>query len=122
MYIFSKITKQKKKNCKIGRKNEVNITYLCVTYWSQGRATSLSLSKCLLISFGSIHTCIQLSLSLPKLCKVKSSNLLCLLNLLLVGADLTLELVNQSLVVKRENYFRLSQYLFSDMQLQYLGD
>jgi hypothetical protein len=85
---------------------------LCVTYWSQGRATSLGLSECLLTSFGSIHAGVKLSLSLPELGKVEGGNLFCLLNLLLVGADLTLELVNQSLVVKSQGQIQIIKVSF----------
>merc|ERR1712150_3969 len=57
----------------------------------------LELSQSLLIQVSPLFSISQVSLSLPELSKVHGSNLLSLLNLLLVGLDLGLELVNQSL-------------------------
>jgi len=67
----------------------------------------LSLGKHLLIGLCSISAGIQMSLSLFELGQVQGSNLLCLLNLLLVGADLALELVNQSLGRMNKCYLNL---------------
>ena len=82
-----------------------------LTHWSKRRATSLGLGKRLLASLSSISASLQLGLSLLELGQVEGSNLLCLLNLLLVGADLALQLVNQGLYSrKKENINCLFYY------------
>ena len=57
----------------------------------------LILSQGLLIQVSTFFRLSELGLSLAKFGQVKSGYLLCFLNLLLIGLDLALELVNQSL-------------------------
>ena len=60
-------------------------------------AASPGLGERLLVQVGALGAAGQVGLHLPVLGKVQGSNLLGLLNLLLVGLDLALELVNQAL-------------------------
>merc|ERR1719471_2548920 len=80
----------------------------------------LELSQSLFIQVSPLFSITQVSLSLPELSKVHGSNLLSLLNLLLVGLDLGLELVNQSLhtlVVLAILISRVSQLFDSALRL-----
>merc|ERR1711972_1213148 len=60
-------------------------------------AASLHLGKGLLMKISSFTTGLKITLNLSVFGKVKGSNLLSLLNLLLIGLDLALELVNEGL-------------------------
>merc|ERR1719471_331542 len=60
-------------------------------------ALGLELAQSLLIQVGSLLSLSQVGLGLAELGQVHGSNLLSLLDLLLVGLDLGLELVDQSL-------------------------
>ena len=66
---------------------------------SNGSSTNfgLSLSQSLFIDVSPLISISQLALGLTELGQVKGSNLLSLLNLLLVAPDLALQLVNEGL-------------------------
>merc|ERR1719281_1219850 len=66
-------------------------------HWSNGGAASSGLGKSLFVKISTFNADGEVVLDLSVLGKVESSDLLGLLNLLLVGLDLALELVNQSL-------------------------
>merc|ERR1711983_147118 len=83
-------------------------------------ALGLELSQSLLIRVSPLLSISKVSLSLPELGKVHSSNLLSFLNLLLVRLDLGLELINQSLhalMVLAVLVSRVSQLLDSALRL-----
>merc|ERR1719300_2181748 len=63
----------------------------------RGTGSGLSLGKSLLIDISALLSSSKVTLDLSVLGKVEGSNLLSLLNLLLVGLDLALELINESL-------------------------
>ena len=69
------------------------------TYWSKGCAASPStvLSKGLLVGVGTLGSIRDAVLGLPVLGQVEGGDLLGLLDLLLVGLDLALQLVDQGL-------------------------
>merc|ERR1719431_149968 len=62
-----------------------------------GAATGTGLGKSQLVALGNIGGLLQVTLDLPELGQVEGSNLLGLLQLLLVGLDLALEGVDQAL-------------------------
>merc|ERR1712002_292233 len=77
-------------------------------------STSPSLGECLLVNIRSFSASSEVRLDLAVLGQVESSDLLSLLDLLLVGLDLALELVNQtlhSLVVLPVLILLVSQFL-----------
>merc|ERR1719323_743002 len=67
--------------------------------WSHGGAASLGLvlGQDLLVDVGSLLGLLEVSLDLAELGQVEGGDLLSLLDLLLVGLDLVLQLVNQLL-------------------------
>merc|ERR1719281_687675 len=66
-------------------------------HWSNGGAASSGLGKSLFVKISTFNADGEVVLDLSVLGQVEGGNLLGLLNLLLVGLDLALELVNQSL-------------------------
>ena len=72
---------------------------MCATYRSKGCAASPStvLSEGLLVRVGALGGIGDAVLGLPVLGQVEGGDLLGLLNLLLVGLDLALQLVNETL-------------------------
>ena len=68
-----------------------------ILHWANGGAAGSGLGQDLLIEVSALHTDREVVLNLAVLGQVQGGDLLCLLNLLLVGLDLALELVNQSL-------------------------
>merc|ERR1711963_1244128 len=73
------------------------MSMIYILHGSNGAAASSGLGQCLLVEVSSLNADGQVVLDLSVLGKVEGGNLLGLLDLLLVGIDLALELVNQSL-------------------------
>ena len=70
---------------------------IIIAYRGKGRATAPGLGESLLAGLGGVGAGGELGLGLAELGQVEGGDLLRLLNLLLVGADLALQLVNQGL-------------------------
>merc|ERR1711963_202175 len=73
------------------------MSMIYILHGSNGAAASSGLGQCLLVEVSSLNADGQVVLDLSVLGKVEGGNLLGLLDLLLVGLDLALELVDQGL-------------------------